>query len=125
VPKHRRVIINLLFVALSLPARPLLALDDWSQFRGTNASGVSDDPGDTDLPTNFGPDQNVVWKTPLPAGHSSPVLTRDRIFVTAHDANKLFVISLDRANGKVVWRYQKSLPNTPSPLFYKDTLYLI
>ena len=125
--KHRRVIINLLLVALSLPARPLLASDDWSQFRGTNASGVSDDPGDTDLPTNFGPDQNVVWKTPLPAGHSSPVLTRDRIFVTAHDANKLFVISLDRGNGKVMWRrevpkprsqelHKNNSPASPSPV---------
>ena len=127
MPKHRRLIINLLFIALSLPARPSLALDDWSQFRGTNASGVSDDPGDTELPTNFGPDQNVVWKTPLPAGHSSPVLTGDRIFVTAHDANKLFVISLDRTNGKVMWRrevpkprsqelHKNNSPASPSPV---------
>ena len=35
--------------------------------------------------------------TQLPSGHSSPVLTQNRIFLTAYDNNKLFVICLDRA----------------------------
>jgi outer membrane protein assembly factor BamB len=50
-----------------------------------NASGVSDA---TNLPVEFGPAKNVIWKTALPAGHSSPVLTTNRIFVTAADADK-------------------------------------
>ena len=48
----------------------LLSGADWPQFRGPNASGVSDTVG---LPSEFGPSKNVVWKTALPAGHSSPV----------------------------------------------------
>ena len=44
------------------------------------------------------------WKTPLPPGHSSPVLTDSHIFLTAHtpdkDAYKLLVIALDRKTGK-------------------------
>src|SRR5213593_2639829 len=59
-----------------------MAAADWPQFRGVNASGVSDA---TNLPVEFGPAKNVIWKTSLPAGHSSPVLTADRIFVTASD----------------------------------------
>ncbi len=51
------------------------ASEEWSQFRGPNGSGVS---ATTGLPTEFGPAKNVVWKTALPPGHSSPVLTRDR-----------------------------------------------
>lgn len=82
---------------------------DWSQFRGPNGTGVSTTTG---LPINFGPAKNVVWKTELPPGHSSPVLTRDRVFVTAHtkekDAYKLQVIALDRVTGKVVW--QREVP---------------
>ncbi|HET6979429.1 MAG TPA: PQQ-binding-like beta-propeller repeat protein [Pyrinomonadaceae bacterium] len=81
------------------------ANDEWSQFRGPNGTGVSETKG---LPTEFGPTKNVVWKTELPPGHSSPVLTRDRIFVTAHDKDKLFVISLDRQTGKIIW--QKEAP---------------
>src|SRR4029079_16107906 len=53
----------------------------WPQFRGPNGSGVSTS---TNLPVEFGPQKNVIWKAELPPGHSSPVLTRDRIFITAH-----------------------------------------
>ena len=74
--------------------------DEWSQFRGPNGSGVSQSK---DLPTEFGPNKNVVWKTTLPPGHSSPVLTRDRIFVTAHNNDALLVICLDRQTGKILW----------------------
>jgi len=81
--------------------------DEWSQFRGPNGSGVSATKG---LPTEFGPNKNVVWKTELPSGHSSPVLTRDRIFVTAHTNGKLFVICLDRKTGKILW--QKEVPRS-------------
>jgi len=96
-----------LLVALILSPLTIIASDEWSQFRGPNGTGVSDTKG---LPTEFGPNKNVVWKTPLPAGHSSPVLTRDRIFVTAHDKEKLFVIALDRQTGKILW--QREVPRS-------------
>ena len=94
-----------LFVVLLLSPLTLAASDEWSQFRGPNGTGVSETKG---LPAEFGPNKNVVWKTPLPAGHSSPVLTRDRIFVTAHDKDKLYVIGLDRQTGKILW--QREVP---------------
>jgi len=95
-----------LFVALLLVSPlAIAASDEWSQFRGPNGTGVSETKG---LPTEFGPNKNVIWKTPLPAGHSSPVLTRDRIFVTAHDKDKLYVIGLDRQTGKILW--QREVP---------------
>jgi outer membrane protein assembly factor BamB len=81
------------------------AADAWSRFRGPNGTGVSPSTG---LPTEFGPATAVAWKTALPPGHSSPVLTPTRIFVTAHTADKenytLSVIGLDRRTGKVLWR---------------------
>jgi len=80
---------------------------EWPQFRGVNASGVSEA---TDLPVEFGPGKNVIWKTALPAGHSSPVLTKDRILLTASDADKLYVITLDRASGKILWRREVPRP---------------
>lgn len=81
---------------------PLLAgAADWDRFRGPNGSGVASATG---IPAEFGPSKNVVWKTDLPAGHSSPVVSRDRIFVTAAENDKLFTIALDRATGKIAWR---------------------
>ncbi len=93
------------------------AAQTWSQFRGPNGVGVSPT---AHLPVEFGPRLNVVWQTALPAGHSSPVLTRERIFITAHseikntDKNnyKLLVISLDRQTGKIIW--QREVPRTHS-----------
>jgi outer membrane protein assembly factor BamB len=72
----------------------------WSRFRGPNGSGVSTS---TRLPTEFGPDTNVVWKTELPFGHSSPALTRERIFLTGARSEHLVTICLDRASGKILW----------------------
>jgi outer membrane protein assembly factor BamB len=104
--------VSVLAVLIMLfPASVSLASDEWSQFRGPNGSGVS---ATTGLPQEFGPNKNVVWKTELPPGHSSPVLTRDRIFVTAFtkekDNHKLFVICLDRQTGKILW--QREVPRT-------------
>ncbi|HKX33193.1 MAG TPA: PQQ-binding-like beta-propeller repeat protein, partial [Blastocatellia bacterium] len=87
----------------------LRADDDWSRFRGPNGTGIS---AATNLPVEFGPEQNVIWKTALPPGHSSPVLARNRIFVTAHTPitpndksnYRLLVVGLDRATGKELWR---------------------
>ena len=98
-----------LLVAICLCASSVFA-QNWDQFRGPNGEGVS---ATTGLPSEFGPQKNVLWKTELPPGHSSPVLTRDRIFVTAHSKeqnHKLFVIALDRKSGKILW--QREVPKS-------------
>src|SRR5688500_12410501 len=56
-------------MALKLPVVLVLVLsaaaphDEWSRFRGPNGSGISTAK---DLPTEFGPDKNLVWKLDLP-----------------------------------------------------------
>jgi outer membrane protein assembly factor BamB len=79
----------------------LLPAEEWRQFRGPNAAGVSDSKG---APVQFGPGKNVVWKTPLPAGKSSPVFAGNRIFLTAHEGENLIVLAVDRTSGKELWR---------------------
>ncbi len=83
--------------ALALCARA----GDWPRFRGPNGSGVAETTG---LPEKFGPDRDVIWKTALPLGHSSPVLSGDRIFLTAADHDKLFTFCLNRETGQILWR---------------------
>ena len=80
---------------------------EWRQFRGPNSSGVSDT---SDLPARISPTDNVLWKTDLPAGHSSPILTADRIFLTAVDSDRLMVFCLDRSTGKILWRREVPRP---------------
>lgn len=84
---------------------PTARAENWPQFRGPSSAGraIPEQP----LPTNIGPDQHVVWKTPLPPGHSSPVIIDDKIFLTAvADAEHLETICLDRASGTIRWRVE-------------------
>jgi outer membrane protein assembly factor BamB len=75
--------------------------DDWLRFRGPNGSGVSETTG---IPAVFGPSRNVLWKTTVPFGRSSPIVARDRIFLTASEGENLITLCLDRKTGKVMWR---------------------
>ena len=75
--------------------------NEWPQFRGPNGSGVAEGVA---VPAEFNAKKNVVWKTPVPFARSSPVVTADRIFLTASEADKLVTIALDRKTGKLVWR---------------------
>lgn len=77
------------------------ATAEWDRFRGPNGTGVSHD---TNIPVEFGPETNVVWKQPLPDGNSSPVFGNESIFVTGFESNKLFTIALDRKSGRLKWR---------------------
>src|SRR6266540_7390831 len=74
---------------------------DWPSFRGPNGSGLAETTG---LPAEFGPNTNLIWKTSLPSGASSPILTKDRVFVTASSQGALLTICLDRATGATLWR---------------------
>jgi outer membrane protein assembly factor BamB len=73
----------------------------WPQFRGPNSAGVSeaDKP-----PTEFGPETNLLWKTALPAGMSSPCIWGDRIFLTGFADQKLRTLCLQRSDGRILWR---------------------
>ncbi|BDC48562.1 hypothetical protein F183_A08780 [Bryobacterales bacterium F-183] len=54
----------------------------------------------------------MLWKTDLPAGHGSPCVARDRVFVTAFTASSktLETIALNRSSGAIVWRHTIPAP---------------
>ncbi len=122
---RRRLTLLLLTAALAVyGATAFSASEDWSRFRGPNGSGVSTT---ANLPVEFGPETNVVWKTPLPFGHSSPVLTSDRIYLTGARDERLLTIALDRASGRLLWEREapraraekldsRNGPAAPSPV---------
>ena len=92
----------LLSLALSTLALPAFAAPsaDWPQFRGPGGNAVSE----TAIPpVTFGPSTNLLWKTPLPLGYSSPVAAADRIFVTSDEAG-LETLALNRKDGRILWR---------------------
>src|SRR5579872_5529534 len=99
-----------LALALCLLAPLTARADDWPQFRGPGGRAAA--PDGQKYPADIGPDKNVLWKTPLPPGHSSPVVHGDRIYLTAvKDKKHLLTIALDRRTGEVLW--QKEAPHGP------------
>jgi len=126
--------LGLVVIAFGVSVAVATASSDehWTRFRGPNGSGVAESGP---LPIEFGPETNVVWRTEVPTGYSSPVISGDRIFVTAVDGEKLDTIAIDRPSGKVVWRQQSPRPRqeqldfrnnaaAPSAVVADDELYV-
>jgi outer membrane protein assembly factor BamB len=114
------------FCLLLLVCAPAAWAQNWPQFRGPQASGVSEGrktPVRWDATKSAG----VVWKTPIPGlSHASPVVWGDRVFVVSAegaDPNPTYVpkdrgislardevrhawrlYALDRKTGKILWQ---------------------
>ena len=100
----------------------------WSQFRGPNGSGIDSSAG---YPVVFSPSKNVVWKTAVPFGQSSPVLAGGHLYLTANEGDKLLTICLDATTGRELWRrelqpstrhkiYKANDPASPTPVADAD-----
>ncbi len=105
----------------------LMVLGDWPQFRGPNAGGVAVDAAP---PVKFGA---PLWKIALAAGHSSPVVSGGRVFVTSFD-KKLELICVSAKDGAILWRraapasqieetHVVSNPATASPVVDGERVY--
>jgi outer membrane protein assembly factor BamB len=69
------------FALLLLLLPTFAAADNWPQWRGPTADGISKETG---LPTTWSASENVRWKAPLRGlGTSTPVIWGDLIFLTA------------------------------------------
>lgn len=75
------------------------ASQNWNQFRGPNGSGVA--PG-CEPPLRILADQ-AAWRTPLPSGHSSPVLWGDRVFMTGVEGRRLTTLAMAARSGEILW----------------------
>ncbi|MFM7056818.1 MAG: PQQ-binding-like beta-propeller repeat protein [Planctomycetota bacterium] len=89
-------------IALSVALAAAASAEDWPQFRGPGASGVSRSL--QPLPTRIGPEENVLWKQKLPTGHSSPAIHGGRLFLTGVDGEELVTMAVDCTTGEVIWK---------------------
>src|SRR5882724_6227538 len=124
-----RLVCLMLLALLFVPAS---WCGDWQRFRGPNGSGVAEDGA---LPRELSADKNVVWKTAIPAGKSSPVVTADRIYLTGHENGKLGTFALERKSGKMMWsreapgnreekRNKLNDPASPTPVTDGSSVYV-
>ena len=105
----------LIFLLIFNPGQPLLhsrgsvpftkaKTTIWPGFRGVGDSRTEA----VNLPLEWTDEKNVAWKAALPGyGQSSPVVWRDKIFLTAVEGamkEKLLVLCHDLKSGRELWR---------------------
>jgi outer membrane protein assembly factor BamB len=78
---------------------------DWPAFRGPANDGIA---ADSSAPTDWGPEQHVKWKTPLPRpGNGSPIVVAGRVFVTSaedQEGKQRTLFCFDAGDGKQLWK---------------------
>ena len=115
---------------------PVLAQEQWNQFRGPHGDGTS---AATGLPTAWSETENVTWKTPVPGkAWASPVIWDQQVWLSnaTPDGKQLSVVCLDLASGKVLhdlpvfsiekpqFCIERNSYASSTPVVEKDRLYL-
>jgi hypothetical protein len=84
---------------------PLAKADNWPQWRGPKNDGHS---AEKNIPTEWGPEKNVVWKLKMPGiGSSTPCVWGDKIFVTSPDGDDVVLMCVG-TDGKEKWKKKLS-----------------
>jgi outer membrane protein assembly factor BamB len=116
--------------------------EDWPQFGGPGAKGISSEKG---IPASWSGKKNVAWKFRLPgSGWSSPVVVDGKVYLSAavvkaksaKETPALVALSVDCKSGKLLWqtelfakawssrRHQKNSHASPTPLVDDGKLYV-
>jgi outer membrane protein assembly factor BamB len=99
--------------------------DNWPAWRGAEGSGIC---RETNLPLRWSANENVRWRVALPdRGNSTPIVWKDRIFITQSIGNRRTLMCFDRQAGSLLWKNGTTCtgpeeappdnpPCTPSPV---------
>ena len=96
-----RIFLAILILAAGVNASETCAAEA-SYFR--QDAGISPSAGM--LPENFDAPESLVWRVPLDAGHSTPILHGGKIILTTYQSRskQLATVALDEKTGQVLWR---------------------
>lgn len=84
------------------PSGPTHA-ENWPNWRGPNYDGISHE---SNLPTTWSENSNVVWKLEMPGmGGSTPAVWDKHIFLTSQDSDNLVIVCAS-TDGKLLWKRQ-------------------
>jgi outer membrane protein assembly factor BamB len=86
----------------------ILRAEDWPQWRGLHRDGVWHETG---IMQSFPPEGlKVLWRVPVGAGFSSPVVAQGRVYITDSHVTRTNahenVRCRDAATGKTIWSHQ-------------------
>jgi len=128
---HSTTLSYLMKMALFLPSALLLSFSvfasspNWPQFRGPDASGLSDQSAPTTWDRETG--KNIRWQKPiLGLGHACPIIWQDRVYITTaikpngksdlkigiygdgasyqeKESHQWRLLCIDKRNGELLW----------------------
>ena len=106
--------------------------ENWPQWRGPDLNGVSHEQN---LPVKWGREDNIAWKLALPSrSGATPIIWGDRIFLNVADKDDIFLWSVDRTRGSVIWKkyltggnfkINKQNMSSPSPVTDGTSVYIM
>ena len=106
--------------------------ENWPHWRGPHLNGLS---AEKNLPVRWSPEENIVWKLPLPGlSGSTPIIWGDLIFLNVADGDNLFFWCIDRKKGDVLWKkpmgagnvkMRKHNMSSPSPVTDGKTVFVM
>jgi outer membrane protein assembly factor BamB len=140
MPSHKKQTLTLVFSSVLLLAAGLQA-DNWPQWRGPEATGIS---LEKNLPSRWSATENIVWRVALAGrGTSTPVIWDDRIFLTSQigegpvnyrtadypetgrpvdDKVRFVVQCFRRFDGRLLWQYELTASKDPEAVHPKHNL---
>lgn len=117
--------ILLLIVVLISASQTVVAqqteVQRWSKWRGPQGDGTAVDQKPV---TTWSESSNVIWKTKVPGkGHSSPMVTAEKIFLTTSDLEQgtQSVLCFDRDSGDLIWTKVVNQGELPAEIHKKNT----
>lgn len=134
-----------LFVFIVASGLSTLFAENWPQWRGPSADGISQETG---IPTRWSATENIAWKAPLPGlGTSTPIVWGQLVFLTTQigdgpyadggrdfpdavtarktgqrDSVEFAVLAFDRSTGELAWKYQFPAEGSLTPVHSKHNL---
>ncbi len=106
------VLLSVATIALAACTASLSA-EDWPQFRGPNAAGVSRES--KNLPVEFSHKEKVLWSIELGEGIACPIVSGGKVIATSMINEQTFgVFCFEAATGKELWRRELDTGPTPA-----------
>jgi outer membrane protein assembly factor BamB len=132
---------HLLIIATFILLTGSATAEDWPQFRGPTADGIS---SSKNVPVEWSSTENVAWKRTIPGvGWSSPALSNGKLYLTTavgegEAPTSLRAVCVDAANGRIIWntevfqpardvskqKHEKNGLASPTPIVDGNRLYV-
>jgi outer membrane protein assembly factor BamB len=103
------VLCSLLFL---FPAAQAQSPQGWPQWRGPARDGVA---SAFTVPTTWPAQLTKKWEATVGAGHSSPVISGNRVIVHTRQGTREIVAAYDLESGKQLWQQGVEAPYTVNP----------